>query len=461
MVNYGLAIILLTVLVRSAMMPLSRKAAKNAQMMQELAPEMKRIAEKYKNDMEKRGIAQRELFAKHNYNPFGGCLLMLVQLPIFIGLYRSLSVDIELLQAPLIPGLRWCSNLAGPDMLWYWEPYLFAILGDPGDGWLGPYLNVLPIITIVLFLVQQKMFMPPPTDDQTRMQQQMMKYMMVFMGVLFFRVPSGLCVYFIASSLWGIAERKMLPPPQKPDSSLVAVAPKPKPQTPNRAFLLRSKESKAKPKATPRKPASKAVRNGADALYDGATDASAISWNRRLSSDRPSPDRVFDAARGRCRPGCGNGHVSCWRGSADRHAGYFLDPFAPGPHHRVDLPVLGAGWPRATSLCGFMARRPSWTPSPRICSPNRSSPRCPPCIGSRWPTLCHWLEMGGSVGSRWIIPVDQLGTASTGRTARWPTSRIPLPIRKRTTCIASAASMCWFTSAISRTARRPCPNDRT
>jgi membrane protein insertase Oxa1/YidC/SpoIIIJ len=73
----------------------------------------------------------------------------------------------------------------------------------------------LPIITIVLFLVQQKMFMPPPTDEQTRMQQQMMKYMMVFMGVLFFRVPSGLCVYFIASSLWGIAERKMLPPPQK------------------------------------------------------------------------------------------------------------------------------------------------------------------------------------------------------------------------------------------------------
>jgi YidC/Oxa1 family membrane protein insertase len=177
LVNYGLAIILLTVLVRSAMMPLSRKAAKNAQMMQELAPEMKRIAEKYKTDMEKRGVAQRELFAKHNYNPFGGCLLMFVQLPIFIGLYRALSVDIELLQAPLIPGFWWCSNLAGPDMLWYWEPYLFAFFADPGTGWLGPFFNVLPIVTIVLFLVQQKMFMPPATDEQTRMQQQMMKYM--------------------------------------------------------------------------------------------------------------------------------------------------------------------------------------------------------------------------------------------------------------------------------------------
>ncbi len=90
-VNYGLAIILLTVLVRSCMFPLSRKAAKNAQMMQELAPEMKRIAEKYKDDMQKRAAAQKELFAKHSYNPFGGCLLMFIQLPIFIGLYRAVG----------------------------------------------------------------------------------------------------------------------------------------------------------------------------------------------------------------------------------------------------------------------------------------------------------------------------------------------------------------------------------
>ncbi len=211
LVNYGLAIVLLTVLVRSCMTPLSRKAAKNAQMMQQLAPEMKALAEKHKNDMEKRGTAQRELFAKHNYNPFGGCLMMFVQLPIFIGLYRALSVDIELRDAALIPGIRWCSNLAGPDMLWFWKPLLPAMLADE-TGWLGPYLNVLPLVTVVLFLVQQKLFMPPATDDQTRMQQQMMKFMMLFMGVLFFRVPSGLCIYFIASSLWGIAERKLLPP---------------------------------------------------------------------------------------------------------------------------------------------------------------------------------------------------------------------------------------------------------
>jgi YidC/Oxa1 family membrane protein insertase len=66
-------------------------------------------------------------------------------------------------------------------------------------------------VTIVLFLVQQKMFMPPPTDEQSAMQQKMMKYMMVFMGFMFFKVPAGLCVYFITSSLWGICERKLLP----------------------------------------------------------------------------------------------------------------------------------------------------------------------------------------------------------------------------------------------------------
>jgi YidC/Oxa1 family membrane protein insertase len=208
--NYGLAIIMLTVLVRGCMFPLSRKQAISAQKMQELQPEIKKIAEKYKSNLEQRNKAQQELFKKHNYNPLGGCLLMFIQLPIFIGLYRSLMVDVELWQAPLISGLRWCSNLAAPDMLFRWKEYLPGFLADE-TGWLGPYFNILPIFTIALFLWQQKMFMPPPTDEQAAMQQKMIKYMMIFMGVMFFKVASGLCIYFIASSLWGIAERKLLP----------------------------------------------------------------------------------------------------------------------------------------------------------------------------------------------------------------------------------------------------------
>ncbi|HEY2840311.1 MAG TPA: YidC/Oxa1 family insertase periplasmic-domain containing protein [Pirellulales bacterium] len=209
--NYGIAIILLTVLVRSAMFPLSRRQAANAAKMQELQPEIKRLQEKYKGNMEARTKAQQELFRKHNYSPLAGCLPVFLQLPIFIGLYRSLSVDVELRGAPLISqSVRWCSNLAAPDMLFKWQEYLPAILGGP-NGFLGPWFNVLPCITIALFIWQQKMFMPPAADEQAAMQQKMMKYMMVFVGVMFFKVPSGLCLYFIASSLWGITERKLLP----------------------------------------------------------------------------------------------------------------------------------------------------------------------------------------------------------------------------------------------------------
>lgn len=211
--NFGVSIILLTVLVRGCLLPIGRQQALNAQRMQELAPEMKRIAEKYKDDMEKRAQAQRELFRKNNYNPLAGCLPMFLQLPIFIGLYRSLSVDIELRQAPLIPGFDWCSNLAGPDQLWRWDSFLPAFLGSE-TGFLGPYLNILPLISVGLMLVQQKLFTPPAQDEQQAMQLKMMKYMMIFFGFMFFRVPAGLCLYFITSSLWGIGERKLIPKPK-------------------------------------------------------------------------------------------------------------------------------------------------------------------------------------------------------------------------------------------------------
>jgi YidC/Oxa1 family membrane protein insertase len=211
--NYAIAIILLTVVVRLLMMPISRKAVINAQMMQALAPEMKKIKEKYPDNLEKQGLAQRELFRRFKYNPFSGCLIVFLQLPIFIGLYRGLSVDFELRDQPLIPGVSWCSNMAGPDQLWNWSEYLPGFIAAE-TGWLGPYFNLLPILTIILFIAQQKIFMPPPTDEQQAMMQKMMSYMMIFMGFLFFKVPAGLCIYFITSSIWGLIERAVIPKPQ-------------------------------------------------------------------------------------------------------------------------------------------------------------------------------------------------------------------------------------------------------
>jgi len=250
--NYGLAIILLTVLVRLSMFPLSKKQVLGAQKMQELQPEIKKIQAKYKKDMEARTKAQQDLFRKHNYNPLSGCLVLFIQLPIFIALYRSLMVDIELRQAPLLwEGIRWCSNLSAPDMLYAWTWMPDWVQNGSGVFGLGPYFNILPIFTVVLFVLQQKMFMPPPTDEQSAMQQKIMKYMMIFIGFMFFKVASGLCIYFIASSLWGLAERKFLPKPvAKPVST----------ETPTRADAkARQRREDAENR---RDPSSKKVKKG-------------------------------------------------------------------------------------------------------------------------------------------------------------------------------------------------------
>lgn len=210
--NYGIAILLLTVVVRLLMFPLSKKQILSSIIMQKMQPEIKRITEKYQDPME-RQRAQMELFRKYKYNPMSGCWVMLIQLPIFIALYRAILVDVELRQAPLFTeSIRFCSNLVAPDMFFYWSDYVWTTIScGYGMFGLGPYFNLLPVLTIAIFIIQQKIMMPPALDDQARMQQNMMKFMMVFMGFLFFKVPSGLCLYFIMSSLWGLLERKFMP----------------------------------------------------------------------------------------------------------------------------------------------------------------------------------------------------------------------------------------------------------
>jgi YidC/Oxa1 family membrane protein insertase len=195
---YGLAIILLTVIVRGCMFPISKKQVANIQKMKEINPKLQEIRTRFANDKEAMGRAQLELMRKHGYNPLAGCLPMFLQLPIFIGLYNGLNCAIDLRLAKFL----WINNLAAPDALFQFPGKL------PIVGW--SQFNLLPIITIVLFVIQNKLFTPPPTNDEQAMQYKMMNFMMVFMGFLFYKVPAGLCVYFIASSLWGICERKLL-----------------------------------------------------------------------------------------------------------------------------------------------------------------------------------------------------------------------------------------------------------
>ena len=137
-------------------------------------------------------------------------------------------------------------------MFKFWGDSLMDYFSGRGTGWLGPYFNILPLIVVVLFLAQQKMFMPPATDEQTRMTQKMMNIMTLMMGLFFFRVPAGLCIYFITSSLWGICERvlvkKTLPPGNHFDLSNVDGDPPPGPKTEkSQSIADRIRDQMAKP----------------------------------------------------------------------------------------------------------------------------------------------------------------------------------------------------------------------
>jgi YidC/Oxa1 family membrane protein insertase len=196
--NYGIAIILLTLTVRMMMFPLGRKQALMAKKMQDLQPYLKEIQDKYKDDKEELTRQTWALYKRHKANPIGGCLPALIQMPILVGLWQALNNSVPLRNAPFL----YIRNLAAPDML-FRLPIEILFLGE--------YFNLLPFLVVSLMLVQTKLFSPPATTPEAEMQQKMMKYMMIFMAFMFYKVPSGLGIYFIMSSLWSIGERTILP----------------------------------------------------------------------------------------------------------------------------------------------------------------------------------------------------------------------------------------------------------
>lgn len=211
--NYGVAIILLTLSVRMMMFPLGRKQALAAKRMQDLQPLMKEIQVKFKDDKEQLTKEQFALYKRHGVNPVGGCLPALIQLPIFVGLWQALNNSVSLRHASFL----YIDNLAAPDML-------FKFPWSGGLPFLGDYFNLLPFGVVTLMLIQTKLFSPPATTPEAEAQQNMMKYMMVFMAFMFYKVPSGLGLYFITSSSWQIGERLLLPKVTPPVHAPVVVA---------------------------------------------------------------------------------------------------------------------------------------------------------------------------------------------------------------------------------------------
>lgn len=236
--DYGIAILLLTIIVRICLYPLTYHQNRMMLKMKAIQPLMQQIKTDYADDKEKLNRKMMELMQKHKVNPMGGCLPILVQLPIFVGLWQGLQNSFALRQAEFLFGWTWIKDLSAPDQL-FRIPFHIPIFTD----WLGPYFNLLPILAIIQIIVQMQIMSPPATTPELKMQQRIMKIMMCFMGFLFYKVPSGLCIYIITSGLWGLAERKFMPKPKEPQIDAIEA----QTQSVNGASTTRRDESWKKP----------------------------------------------------------------------------------------------------------------------------------------------------------------------------------------------------------------------
>lgn len=192
--NWGVAIIMLSLVIKVVLHPLTAKSMRSMKEMQALQPHMARIKEEYKDNPQKMNKEMMELYRKHKVNPLGGCLPMLLQMPVFIALWQALTRAIELRGA----GFLWIKDLSAPDAL-YRLPFSFEI---PLIGkMMGPIdsINLLPILMGLATYLQQKL---TPTPGTQASQQRMMSVMMTVMFTLiFYNFPSGLVLYWLVNTV--------------------------------------------------------------------------------------------------------------------------------------------------------------------------------------------------------------------------------------------------------------------
>jgi len=196
--GYGLAILFLTVAVKGALHPLQRKGMVSMHKMQKLAPEMKAIRRKYDKDKSREGQRKMQLelmalYKTHGVSPLGGCLPMLVQLPMFIALFGMLRGAFELRHERYL----WISDLTHPDELITFG-FSMPLIGNA--------INLLPFLYLGLMLLQQHL-QPKSEDPEVRKQQSMMKFMMIFFFFIFYNMPAALVIYFVFSGGFGTLEQ--------------------------------------------------------------------------------------------------------------------------------------------------------------------------------------------------------------------------------------------------------------
>jgi YidC/Oxa1 family membrane protein insertase len=194
--NYGVDIVLLTVSIRIAFLPLSIRSQRSMMKMQRLQPQIQRLRDKHKDNNEQLQKEMVDLYKRNHVNPLGGCAPMALQLPIFIGLYEALLNSVELRHAPFV---GWINDLSTPDCLHVPGLPQLPLMQCHG-------LPVLVLLMGVTSFLQQ--YMTPTTPDPN--QQRMMMLTPLIFTVMFINFPAGLALYYFSSNLLGVIQQYFL-----------------------------------------------------------------------------------------------------------------------------------------------------------------------------------------------------------------------------------------------------------
>jgi YidC/Oxa1 family membrane protein insertase len=190
--NYGLAIILVTIIIKTLFFPIAQKGMKSMRNMQKIQPKITKLREKYKSDPTRMNQEMMNLYKTYKINPLGGCLPMVLQIPVFFALYKVLLQAIELRHAPF---MLWITDLSAPDRLWV--------------GLNLPYLGGIPVLTLLMggsMFLQQKMT-PSPADPT---QAKIMMFLPVIFTFMFLNFASGLVLYWLVNNLLSIGQQYMI-----------------------------------------------------------------------------------------------------------------------------------------------------------------------------------------------------------------------------------------------------------
>ena len=194
--NYGVVLIVFSLLIKVLVFPLTKKSYQSTSAMQEIQPEVNKLREKFKNNPQKLNQATMQLYKTKGVNPLGGCLPMLLQMPLLFALFQVFRTTIELRNEPFV---WWIKDLSSPDVI-IDLPFTIPLYGD--------HVAFLPILMALSTYVQQKMMTGAIQQPQQKMMQ---NFMMVFFFLIFNNFPSGLNLYYTLFNVLTIAQQKLIP----------------------------------------------------------------------------------------------------------------------------------------------------------------------------------------------------------------------------------------------------------